>query len=1542
MTDITDNSKVSNLWKKSRGVVDNDKKQPFNNLSQKEYINQVLNEEIFSSDVPNRIPGDPAIWPGAPQPTQSEYSVQNLDLSSNFTPGDTVNLGIIGHPELTYYHRWSFIPHPESNTLLPNSNSTSWYIPDTSFPKQTLYSVARNTISFKKGGEGDYQYVFYIDTLGGLRAVAELETPYKFVFDNQSGYILIYADDDSSGLWKISSTKTANTGPLIGSFIKYTGPKGALGGGGGGITPGSDVSFNNVDISNNLNIVHDDLETGILQSSSFIITPPVNSFGRPGLNEWLIAKVEYDNITDVNATGYFTLEVNELTNPNSYLKCNFIAGVITLETTPDIEFNAFVKVLSCIRRSDGTSPDPGIVKINIHKGGGNFPDSVLLTLTHETNVNLGPVKIRLYKNSLNKIDTYNELQWTLDSQDLSGPNSLPGDNIVSSWIGDKADPPETQIIGANPITNFPGIEVLVRPSLYPLHPKEPFTTTTQFTIIDNALNVQKDFNLKGNINLMESGGGTQGGVKRSPKILAPVLDLYEHKLFTDADFRSDNNITNFSTGVWQTIATVEATPGGSTNLDQRNAYAMFEIVDRSNAGTVYKFTDTLSFIVNFSAFGGGSANASINLLSSNPTGNTTGYYGYIKGIRARCGQHSASIAGSSQGGVNIQLLRTSDAPASGGFTNIRVNIYHNYKTLNTKKEINPFVLTSTGLNLTSNQRSAEIDLTTYDHGFASTFSLGMTSNFENATFYKITQAGTGGATRPISQIPTGIVMRGDLDMSTYYINNLNYLKMNGDLDMNTLGNNAIININSLTGGTSNSAYPKITFNNNDTELFVNHSNNGKIKIGSGTDTAQQISMNTGAEINLDMNNIEIENTDLISKIIPTHKEKTNRAYLQEFSFNTGSLPTGYKSDNHSPAWGFGGVAGNDDWITIAVSGRFTKDPTAGQVSIGQGSNRWRVDSKSFFRAHALFELIDRTSGHHHSVKFYAGFKFGKPSIRVLSNNTYSRVRFNKLRIKYGAGTVSGSYVQNTYTGCVLQFQLRDSDPNGNGAASTADIQLKVWQNTENAGWKISKESVIVKENNPRCYVLTSIALEYRRFDDPMPVPAPIYSGPTSGGGDGNYIPVGGSPYQNELVIDTSRDLVLDTNNIYKGETIITDKLNAKDASSFVKLANTGEGIKIYGDAGTEDGLLAQSSNNGSNENVLTINPNANEYSTFEVKLKHGPSGNRQTTSGLSINSDYIRLKVPLHLSTTSADILSGSLTDAEFGKLSTLGGMGLEVAASNTIGDNVSGQEGGELPVIRTKEPYKLNNLFVFKNRVMVSETCYNLISRYGLTDMFMDGPATSDPQTNNRRRFHGGDNADGSTSVTRYYSVGLIQSFKGEDLRKDSTSFEAGEFETPFRGKGWFTGCAFGWPQKSSSAGPLQVKGNAKLRLVVNGKTVIEWTSSNPNSVNGAERTYNFSNVVLDLPSEDWVWCGNELEQDSLSDYPNDNVYNSNLKFTTDGTSLIYFQMVFPGGGTTAYRQNNWIEFPDDDNMNVNGTGGTDSSLIRMNAFFASYPKLK
>ena len=129
---------------------------------------------------------------------------------------------------------------------------------------------------------------------------------------------------------------------------------------------------------------------------------------------------------------------------------------------------------------------------------------------------------------------------------------------------------------------------------------------------------------------MESGGGSAtNNVKSSPKISAPILDLYEHKLFTGVDFKSDKSLSNFdTTGVWQTIATLEATDDHPNDVDQRTGYAMFEIVDRSNPETEYKFQDVLSFIVNFSSVGSGQPNASINLLSSNLTGNTSVYYGY--------------------------------------------------------------------------------------------------------------------------------------------------------------------------------------------------------------------------------------------------------------------------------------------------------------------------------------------------------------------------------------------------------------------------------------------------------------------------------------------------------------------------------------------------------------------------------------------------------------------------------------------------------------------------------------------------------------------------------------------------------------------------------------------------------------------------------------------------------------------------------------------------------------------------------------------------
>mgnify|MGYP007000052350 CR=1 len=76
-------------------------------------------------------------------------------------------------------------------------------------------------------------YKFRITATSGAYdfGVQELEDPYKFVFDNQSGFVLMYGDDDSPSTgWALDATSA----PLYGSFIKYVGAKGASGSGGGG------------------------------------------------------------------------------------------------------------------------------------------------------------------------------------------------------------------------------------------------------------------------------------------------------------------------------------------------------------------------------------------------------------------------------------------------------------------------------------------------------------------------------------------------------------------------------------------------------------------------------------------------------------------------------------------------------------------------------------------------------------------------------------------------------------------------------------------------------------------------------------------------------------------------------------------------------------------------------------------------------------------------------------------------------------------------------------------------------------------------------------------------------------------------------------------------------------------------------------------------------------------------------------------------------------------------------------------------------------
>ena len=59
-------------------------------------------------------------------------------------------------------------------------------------------SLARNTISFNKGGRDLSTKILHKRSKpppNNLVDVTELEDPYKFVFDNQMVFILLYAND---------------------------------------------------------------------------------------------------------------------------------------------------------------------------------------------------------------------------------------------------------------------------------------------------------------------------------------------------------------------------------------------------------------------------------------------------------------------------------------------------------------------------------------------------------------------------------------------------------------------------------------------------------------------------------------------------------------------------------------------------------------------------------------------------------------------------------------------------------------------------------------------------------------------------------------------------------------------------------------------------------------------------------------------------------------------------------------------------------------------------------------------------------------------------------------------------------------------------------------------------------------------------------------------------------------------------------------------------------------------------------------------------
>ncbi len=1086
-TSITDTSKVSNLWKTSRGVVDIHKENVYTADSERPFVRQTLNKEVFSDEVPELLGTVPPTW-NAPNYNNSlpDYSVENLDASFNslflngnnaYARGTVHNLAVIGYPQLDYYHRHQFIPFSTSN-LLPNGNATTWYIPD---PSDSDLSLARNTIPFNKGGRGDYQYKFRITSTTGTFdfGVQELEDPYKFVFDNQSGFILIYSDDDSVASWALDATSA----PLYGSFIKYVGAKGASGSGGGGSFQGGlDASFNNVDISNNLNIIHDDLETGILQSKRI-------SYNLPNPNSALKQKVIIAKVEDIgskllNATGYFTLELkdgsNSLEAEQAHTKIHFLAGITTKEatnqllspsplsasppispistsppispistnnvnnnlqvaqpiatldpititpitgiippiqpiidpappgvspivdsdddentlpvttlssnTSTGVEFTGFIKVLSCIRQfHDPTVPNIGIESLELASVTNTNLCYLILDIKVDPPVTTLNFNVRLYKNSLNIMDSINHLQWTLTNIQYPALTIYP---VIKKLF-----------IGAGPDVNTLG------PLNYPNHPTEPFTATTQYTIVDNSMNVYGNLNIKGDVNV-------DTNIRLSGKIQGELSDLYTHRVFTNSDFLSEN----IANGSWETIAYVPLIT--SNELSVRSGYAHFEVVDRSNPDSDYKFKDTLSFIVNFVPSSNDHASCSLTLLSSTAARNeesrkadgtagsgwsnsvntsNTGNYGYIEKVAVELGEVRLAVSDVNSNlvtrtGAIVKIFRKSDAPSNfvsfTATTDVRVIMYNNMKTVNeTLNGMQAFILgdaPNSYWHTVNSNYLLEFNLLKESSGHKTTF-----KGYQD----RIIRGYTSSAFDKIS----GDTIIGE-DISGSFIKGTN-----GKFDEVEIGTGADdVTVNLKYGGVAQNPLVNI-------DKSVISGGSGRVsKINSRPDHHGQI---------------------------------TNRAYVQEEVIRV--VPSGV-----SP-----GIEVSDgDWISIARIGPFDTSAAANVVN------------KNSFRGSALFELQDRSASHHHNVKFLATFQFDKACLKVISNSFYGHERFKHIRINYG----------DTYHGCILQFQI---DTSYRFDTLGQNLYLKIWQNTNNSGW-VCNEKFIKVENNPVNYVDNDVSGKY--------------------------------------------------------------------------------------------------------------------------------------------------------------------------------------------------------------------------------------------------------------------------------------------------------------------------------------------------------------------------------------------------------------------------------------------------------------------------------
>jgi len=732
------------------------------------FRDNILNNQILSQTVPSTLPND--------------YSIANLDLCGNITePDGSLNLGVIGYPQLTYYKKLQL-------TQVPNSNGQAWWCLD-----GNGINILQDTIPFKFDETVVNAYDFQLYGGGGppFINIGRDEPGTLWLMDNKTGIIEFYEDPVILQAGTGTSPPINNTNPPFLSFIAYTGTKGITGGGGGG----GDASFNIIDVSN---IILD----GNNLMQKFSAEPWDSQAVAPSFQkEYIISEIP---VVTANTMGYFTLQLG----PPEYHNINFIAGIHPSGST------GVIKILSNINKNKY-----GFNRIRIITDSGNttFYLTINIDLTGVGVTQFDYLNITLVNNNENMSTSSRDWKLKQMIELPSGSYTPIADisiNLIEPVYGMTTQPeyfqndlilgPNSKIIpdSGNFTPIIPGLGTVdICGGLYVLNE----TYLNQDTGIRGQLDVCA--NIVGNGNLDIDGSGNFDG-----NLYAANTPIIEYISYDNTNF-SSNSSTLGSGGSWQTIAQIYPISPLSAQVDTRAAYAIFEIVDRSNNDTAYKFQDNITCMISFTT-----GECVLTILSSNPKGNTTGNIGYIGNIRLRCGKSSIGL--SSLDSANLQIKRFCDEPGTGT-TDVRVRMYHNFQPMLLPREFTPFVLTSTSLTLTGTITPNEFDLLNYITGFK-----------------------------------CSTTKRQYVDKST-----IDSLFMGGDIDM---GSNNIVNANIISKSTAGTA-PRIEFDTTGINLFINENvANDRIVMGDDNNASKQIYMRVNPDVTLDMNSIEISNVSNIS------------------------------------------------------------------------------------------------------------------------------------------------------------------------------------------------------------------------------------------------------------------------------------------------------------------------------------------------------------------------------------------------------------------------------------------------------------------------------------------------------------------------------------------------------------------------------------------------------------------------------------------------------------------------------------------------------